>query len=171
MEGKVKKTFKWLGISLLVVLVLGGSFAAHEWKADKPFFVNNFYNRAFLKYILKSPEQLTAMGMLEQMGIEGHNAKWNDDTIDAGDARFEELQEIMASMRLYSDDELSENELISKKIVMELLGNPEQQKKFRFHGYPVNQISGLQISIPRFLDTYHRVKTPEHAENYIARLS
>jgi uncharacterized protein (DUF885 family) len=171
MAGKVKKTFKWMGILLVVVLVLGGSFAAHEWNADKPFFANNFYNRAFLKYILKSPEQLTAMGMLEQMGFEGHNAKWDDDTIAAGDAQFEELQEIMASMRLYSDDELSESELISKKIVMELLGNPEQQKKFRFHGYPVNQISGLQISIPRFLDTFHRVKTPEHAENYIARLS
>lgn len=171
MAGKVKKTFKWLGILLVFVLVLGGSFGAHEWNADKPFFANNFYNRAFLKYILKSPEQLTAMGMLEQIGFEGHNAKWDDDTIAAGDAQFEELQEIMASMRLYSDEELSESELISKKIVMELLGNPEQQKKFRFHGYPVNQISGLQISIPRFLDTFHRVKTPEHAENYIARLS
>jgi uncharacterized protein (DUF885 family) len=111
------------------------------------------------------------MGMLEQLGIEGHNAEWDDDTIAAGDAQFADLQEIMASMRLYQDDELTENELISKKIVMELLGNPEQQKKFRFHGYPVNQISGLQINIPRFLDTFHRVNTIEHAENYVARLS
>ena len=171
MAGRIKKTFKWLGIILLVVLLLGGSFAAHEWNADKPFYANNFYNRAFIKYILKSPEQLTTMGMLEQLGFEGHNAKWNDDSIAAGDEQFEDLQDIMASMRLYRDDELSANELISKKIVMELLGNPEQQKKFRFHGYPVNQISGLQINIPRFLDTFHRVSTPEHAENYIARLS
>jgi len=171
MAGKIKKTFKWLGIILVVVLLLGGSFAAHEWNADKPFYANNFYNRAFIKYVLKSPEQLTTMGMLEQLGIEGHNAEWDNDSIAAGDEQFEDLQNIMASMRLYGDDELTGNELISKKIVMELLGNPEQQKKFRFHGYPVNQISGLQVSIPRFLDTFHRVKTPEQAENYIARLS
>jgi uncharacterized protein (DUF885 family) len=171
MAGRVKRVFKWLGIIIGMVLLLAGSFAAHEWNADKPFYANNFYNRAFIKFILKSPEQLTRMGMLEQLGIEGHNAEWDDDTIAAGDAQFADLQEIMASMRLYQDDELTENELISKKIVMELLGNPEQQKKFRFHGYPVNQISGLQINIPRFLDTFHRVNTIEHAENYVARLS
>lgn len=171
MAGRVKRVFKWLGIIIGMVLLLAGSFAAHEWNADKPFYANNFYNRAFIKYVLKSPEQLTRMGMLEQLGIEGHNAEWDDDTIAAGDARLADLQEIMASMRLYQDDELTENELISKKIVMELLGNPEQQKKFRFHSYPVNQLSGLQINIPRFLDTYHRVNTIEHAENYVARLS
>ncbi|GJM09316.1 MAG: hypothetical protein DHS20C11_15920 [Lysobacteraceae bacterium] len=171
MAGKIKKTFKWLGLTLLVALLLGGGFVAHEWNADKPFYANNFYNRAFLKYVLDSPQQLTSMGILESIGITGHNAEWNDDSIAAGDREFEYLQDIMASMRLYSDEELSHNELISKKIVMELLGNPEQQKKFRYHGYPVNQISGLQVSIPRFLDTFHRVNTPEDAEHYIARLS
>jgi uncharacterized protein (DUF885 family) len=171
MAGRIKKTFKWLGIVLAVVLVLGGSFAAHEWNADKPFYVNNFYNRVFIKYVLKRPEGLTTMGMLEQLGIEGHNAEWDDGSIAAGDEQFEDLQNIMASMRLYEDDELSGTELISKKVVMEFLGNPEQQKKFRFHDYPVNQLFGLQVNIPRFLDTFHRVKTPEHAKNYIARLS
>ena len=171
MAGRIKKTFKWLGIVLAVVLVLGGSFAAHEWNADKPFYVNNFYNRVFIKYVLKRPEGLTRMGMLEQLGIEGHNAEWDDGSIAAGDEQFEDLQNIMASMRLYEDDELSGTELISKKVVMEFLGNPEQQKKFRFHDYPVNQLFGLQVNIPRFLDTFHRVETPEHAKNYIARLS
>jgi uncharacterized protein (DUF885 family) len=166
-----KKLMKWTGLVLVAVLLLGGAFGAHEWYAAKPFFANNFYNRAFIKFVLRSPEQLTSMGMLEQLGIHGHNAEWDDDTIAAGDEQFEYLQDIMASMRLYTDDELSESELISKKIVMELLGNPDQQKKFRFHGYPVNQISGLQINIPRFLDTFHRVRTAEDAENYIARLA
>ncbi|NNF52036.1 MAG: DUF885 domain-containing protein [Gammaproteobacteria bacterium] len=171
MAGKIKKTFKWLGIVVLVAVVLGGLFVTHEWKADKPFFVNNFYNRAFLKFVLKSPEQLTSMGMLEMIGIKGHNAKWDDDSIAAGDEQFEELQQMMASMRLYEDDELTESELISKKIVMELLGNPDQQRKFRFHNYPVNQLFGLQNQIPRFLDTFHRVTEPEDAEHYVARLS
>ena len=30
----------------LAAVLLGGSFVAHEWYADKPFFANNFYNRA-----------------------------------------------------------------------------------------------------------------------------
>ncbi len=171
MSGRIKKAFKWLAITLGVAFLLLVSFAAHEWNADKPFFANNFYNRTFIQFILKSPEQLTTMGMLEQFGIQGHNAEWDDGSIAASDEQFEFLDDVMASMRLYEDDELAGNELISKKIVMELLGNPEQQRKFRFHDYPVNQISGLQISIPRFLDTFHRVKTPENAEHYISRLA
>ena len=171
MAGKSKKTFKWLGIVIGVALLLGGAFAAYEWNADKPIFANNFYNRAFLKFVLKSPEQLTRMGMLESLGIHGHNAKWDDDSIAAEDELFDYMDEIMASMQLYKDDELSTNELISKKIVMEILGNPEQLRKFRYHDYPVNQISGLQITIPRFLDTFHRVETAEDAGHYIDRLS
>ncbi len=167
----IKKILKWTGIGLLVVLLAGGSFLAHEWYADKPFFANNFYNRSFLKFVLESPEQLTSMGMLDSIGIKGHNAEWDDASIAAGDRQFEFLQETMASMALFEDDELSEDELISKKIVMELLGDPEEQRRFRFHGYPVNQISGLMISLPRFLDTFHRVETPEDADHYVARLS
>ena len=171
MAGKVKKFFKWTGIALGVAIVLGGSFVYHEWNADKPFFVNNFYDRAFLKLILENPEALTAMGFLEQIGIDGHNADWSDDTLAAGDRRFEYMQDVMASMALYSDEELDEQELITKKIVMELLGDPEQDLKFRFHNYPVNQLFGLQNQIPRFLDSLHQVKDTDDAEHYISRLS
>lgn len=167
----IKKTLKWFGVSLLAILLAGGSFVAHEWYAEKPFFANNFYNRSFLKFVLESPQQLTSMGMLESIGINGHNAEWDDASIAAGDRQFEFLDEVMTSMSRYTDDELSEDELISKKIVMELLGDPEEQRRFRFYGYPVNQLSGLQISLPRFLDTFHEVTTAEDAEHYVARLS
>ena len=167
----MKKLLKWLGLGALALLLLGGGFVAHEWYADKPLYVNNFYNRAFLKFVLRSPEQLTSMGMLESIGINGHNARWDDGSQEEQDRQFDYLDDVMASMALYSDDELSESELVSKRIVMQLLGDPELQRKFRYHSYPVNQISGLQISIPRFLDTFHRVNTEEDAEHYISRLS
>ena len=70
----IKKILKWTGIGLLVVLLAGGSFLAHEWYADKPFFANNFYNRSFLKFVLESPEQLTSMGMLDSIEASSHSA-------------------------------------------------------------------------------------------------
>ncbi len=42
MAGKVKKVFKWIGIGAGVLVVGAGSFGAHEYYAEKPFFVNNF---------------------------------------------------------------------------------------------------------------------------------
>lgn len=171
MARKVKKFFKWAGIGVGVLVLGAGAFAYHEWNADKPFYPNNFYNRAFLKFVLESPEQLTAMGMLEQIGIDGHNADWDDNSLAAQEEQWVMLEDIMYSMSLYEDDELSHDELISKKLVIELLGDPAEAKKFQYHNYPVNQLFGLQNNIPRFLDTFHRVNDAEDAEYYIARLS
>jgi len=174
MAGKVKKFFKWAGISLGVVIAGGAAFGAHEWYAEKPFLANDFYNRAFFKFILESPETLTSMGILEQiplLDIDGHNAEWDDDSLAAQDKQWDQLDDIMHSMTLYTDDELTDDELITKKIVMELLGDPVEAKKYQYYNYPVNQISGIQINIPRFLDTFHQVKDEEDAEHYISRLS
>ena len=142
------------------MIIGAGSFGAHEYYAEKPFYVNNFYNLAFLDVILESPESLTAMGMLEQiplLDIDGHNANWDDNSLAAGDKGFEDLDSIFARMNLYPDADLTESELITKKIVMELLGDPVKSKKYRFYNYPVNQLFGIQNNVPRFLDTFHQV--------------
>lgn len=166
-----KKHLKRGLLGLGALIALAAAFAAHEWYAAKPFFVNNFYNRAFLKYVLDRPEALTAMGMLEQLGITGHNARWDDDSLAAGDRQLDYLDGVFTSMALYADEDLDESELITKKVVMELLGDPVKLRKFRFHDYPVNQQSGLQSSVPRFLDTFHRVSNERDAGYYLQRLA
>ena len=170
MAGKVKKFFKYTGLTIGVVLVVGASFAAHEWYA-RPFFINNFFNRAFIQFIWDKPEILTSMGILEQFGMTSHNAEWNDNSEAAVDRDFEFLDDVMATLAEYDEADLTESEILSVKVLKELLGNPEEDRKFRYHGYPVNQLFGLQNQIPRFLDTFHRVNTSEDAEHYISRLS
>ncbi len=145
-------------------------FAAHEWYA-RPFFINNFFNRVFIQYIWDKPEMLTSLGVLEQLGMTGHNAEWNDDSEAASDKDYEFLLGVMATVDEYDAAKLSESELLSVTVLKELLGNPEQDRRFRFHNYPVNQLFGLQNSIPRFLDTFHKVNSSEDAGHYISRLS
>ena len=170
MAGKVKSFFKRAGLTVAVLLVLAASFIAHEWYA-KPFFINNFFNRAFVQFIWDKPEMLTALGIFEQLGITGHNAKWDDDSEAAHDKDYEFLLGVMATLDEYDAAKLTEAEILSVKVLKELLGNPEDDRKFRFHDYPVNQLFGLQNSIPRFLDTFHQVNSNEDAEHYISRLS
>ncbi len=170
MAGVVKRTFKYIGLSFAVLLVLASAFVAHEWYG-KPFYINNFFNRAFIQYIWDKPEMLTSMGILESLGMNGHNAEWNDNSQAASERDFEFLRQIMATVAEYDEDELTEDEMLSVEVLKELLGNPEDDWRFRHHNYPVNQLFGLQNSIPRFLDTFHRVNTSEDAEHYISRLS
>ena len=84
MAGKAKTFFKRAGLTVGAVFTVGILFGLHEWYA-KPFFINNYFNRAFIQYIWDKPEILTSLGILEQMGMNGHNAKWNDDSEAAGD--------------------------------------------------------------------------------------
>ena len=74
----VRKFFKWTGILVLVIVVFGGSFAAHEWYADKPFMFRSYVDRMLIKVAFEDPETLTSLGFLESMGINGHNAHLDD---------------------------------------------------------------------------------------------
>jgi len=170
MAGKVRKFFKRAGLAVGTLLIVGIAFGLHEWYG-KPFFINNYFNRVFVQYIWDKPEMLTSMGMLEQVGITGHNAEWSDDSIAAGDRDLAFLEEVMAGVDEYDPNDLTESERLSVLVLKELLGDPEEMRRFRFHNYPVNQLFGLQNSIPRFLDTFHRVNEPEDAEHYVSRLS
>ena len=170
MAGTVKKIFKRAGLTVAVLLLLAGSFAAHEWYA-KPFFINNFFNRAFIQYIWDKPKTLTVMGLFEQFGLNGHNAEWDDNTEAASDKEYQFLLDVMATLDEYDEAKLTEAEILSVKVLKELLGNPQDDRRFRYHDYPVNQLFGLQNSIPRFLDTFHQVNSNEDAEHYISRLS
>lgn len=170
MAGKVATFFKRAGLTAGVLLIAGIAFVAHEWYA-RPFFINNYFNRVFIQYALSKPEMLTSMGLLEQFGITGHNANWNDDSEAAADRDFDFLEDVMATVDEYDPEKLTEAERLSVTVLKELLGDPEQARRFRYHDYPVNQLFGLQNSIPRFLDTFHRVESAEDAEHYISRLS
>ena len=59
----MKRFFKWIGTGLLVIVLAGGTFAAHEWYADKPFYFNNLLNREMVKVAFDSPETLTSLGL------------------------------------------------------------------------------------------------------------
>jgi len=170
MAGKVKMFFKRAGLAVAVLFVVAVSFAAHEWYAQ-PFFINNYFNRVFVKFVLDKPEFLTTLGVFEQMGINGHNAEWDDDSEAASDRDFQKLMDIMAGADEYDPTKLSESELLSIVVLKEMLGDPEAMRRYRYHGYPVNHVYGLQRRIPRFLDTYHQVNSAEDAEHYISRLS
>lgn len=170
MAGKIRKLFKYTGLTVAALVTVVGLFAAHEWYA-RPFFINNYFNRAFIQFIWDKPEVLTNLGVLEQLGINGHNAEWNDDSEAASDRDYEALLEVMDTIAKYDENKLTKDELLSVEVLKQLLGNPEQDRLYRYHNYPVNQLFGLQNAIPRFLDTFHRVNTPEDAEHYISRLS
>ncbi|MCZ6537578.1 MAG: DUF885 domain-containing protein, partial [Gammaproteobacteria bacterium] len=82
----MKKFFKWLGMFFgVIVLLIAGLVVNVTW--FKPVSINIFFETAFLKYALESPEMLSSIRMLEQIGLNFHN----DDLADISPAHTEKL--------------------------------------------------------------------------------
>ena len=167
----IKKVFKWIGLTLLVVIVLGGSFAAHEWYADKPFMFRAYLDRQMLKVAFEDPETLTSLGFLESMGINGHNAHLDDVHPDRTDEFFAEMKVFGDGLLQYDDEDLDADQRLSKEIVLYLTNMLADAEPFRYHSYPANQMAGIQSAFPSFMDSSHQVHSVEDAENYLSRMS
>jgi len=167
---KLKKTFKWLGLTLAVVLLLGTAFIAHTWYF-KPVNINLYFGRAFLQMALQSPEMLSSIHVLEQFGINGHNAELDDESQAAGDRLFAEMEEVRSTLLSYDDENLSDADRMSKRIAMSMLNMLPEAEKFRYHNYPVNQLFGVQNGFPSFMESTHQVHSVGDADDYVTRLS
>lgn len=166
----IKKTFKWLGIGVLGVATVGGSFVAHEWYAEKPFLMRSFLDREVVKMAFESPETLTSLGFLESVGITGHNAELDNDDPAELDRMFAKLKVVDKTLNSYADEDLTESERLSKEIANYLVDAALNAEPYRFHNYPVNQLFGVQNGYPSFMEAQHRVVDVEGGEHYLSRL-
>lgn len=166
----VKKIFKWLGVLLLSVIVIGGSFAAYEWNADKPLRFRSFVDREVLKMAFESPETLTSLGFLESMGITSHNGELDDASLAKADELYVKVKQIHQTLNSYENDNLSESDLLSKEIALYLLDFAKDSEQFRYHDYPVNQLFGIQNGYPSFMEAQHQINNNDDVENYLSRL-
>jgi uncharacterized protein (DUF885 family) len=165
-----KKVMKWAGLSLALLLVLGGAFIAHSWYF-KPVNINIFFARAFLQVALESPEMLSSIHVLEQFGIKGHNAELDDESIAAGDRLFAHMKESREILLTYEDEDLAEGDIMSKRIALNMMDMLTEAEKYRFHNYPVNPLFGAQSGFPSFMESTHQVHSVRDAEDYVSRLS
>ncbi|MBM7071277.1 DUF885 domain-containing protein [Shewanella sp. 202IG2-18] len=167
----IKKILKGTGIAVAVTIALGGSFAAHEWYADKPFMMRSLLDREMMKIAFDSPETLTSLGFLESVGITNHNAELDDDRPQQLEKMFVTANRIQTLLNNYDNNDLNESDKLSKEISLYLLDFVNSSYEYRHHNYPVNQLFGLQNGFPSFMQAQHQVNSIEDAENYISRLN
>jgi uncharacterized protein (DUF885 family) len=167
----MKTFFKWSGIAFLLIITFTGAFAAHEWNAQKPFLFRAFLDRSLIKVALDSPELLTSIGILESIGIKGHNAELSDGSQRKADEMYALMHQVRNDLLAYQDDDLNEDQQLSKEIALYLLDAGVASEPYRFHSYPVNQMFGLQNNYPSFMHGQHQINQVDDADNYVARLN
>lgn len=166
----MKRTFKWMGVSALSLLLLAAALAVHTWTA-KPLSINWFYTRVFAQFALYNPELLTQFRLLEQIGIRGHNAKLGDASPAETERTLARLKSDYATLISYDASGFSGQDRLSYDILENFLGTQLRGEPWRYHNFPVNQMFGIQSELPNLMTQTQQVNDAADAEHYLARLA
>jgi uncharacterized protein (DUF885 family) len=166
----MKRFLKWSGGIVGVLVLAAGLLVAHTiW--FKPLQIDWFFERVLIEVALDDPQLLTRIGVLENIGIRGHNARLTDGSEARVLALFAKARRDLETLRRYDRERLDARRQLSYDMLEEFLGLAGEMERWRHHNYPLNQLSGIQNGLPTFMATVHRVEDRKGAEHYISRLS
>ncbi len=151
---------------ILGVLVLGALALPGPAQADANAAANMFFAKAFEQRVALSPQ------FQSYLGIKADYDKWDDLSEQHARTMHDLMHAQLAQLREQIDYAALD---AATRVSYELFEHDARQQlsnfKFRDHNYPVNQMSGLQSSLPAFLVNIHRISSVDDAQAYIARLN
>jgi len=137
----------------------------------KPWNIKHLYLRLFWQLGSSNPELVTMLGILEKVGIRGHNSKLADVSEAKYDKDLTRLEHGLKFLRSYSRKRQSPENLLSTDILDWFMDDQARYKPFRHHDYPFNQMFGMQSETPNFMLTIHPLNDGRDARDYVKRLS
>ncbi|WP_444897868.1 DUF885 domain-containing protein [Microbulbifer sp. SSSA005] len=166
----IKTTAKWVGGMLLLGMVAVSVFAVNAIYF-KPWSINVYFERAFIKIQSTSPETLSIFRMLERFGIDDHNAHLDDVSEKMELHEIQIVKDELSTLRSYDRSSLDDRQAIFYDILEYYLENLVEGERWRHHNYPLNQMFGVQNALPEFLVELHQINNVKEADYYLSRLS
>ncbi len=125
---------------------------------------NALFEDIFMASVMRSPMYQT------YMGIKQDQDKWDDISEQAEKRELEFAKRDLAKIKALDPATLDTQTKLSRQLYIEQLENEIADYQWRFHTYPVNQMSGYHSQLPAFLINMHRVDNIDDAKAYIKRL-
>ncbi|HEX6251203.1 MAG TPA: DUF885 domain-containing protein [Gemmatimonadaceae bacterium] len=157
---------KWTLVGIGLLFVAAAAFIVPTvW--FKPYSVNHFYGRVFLRFALQSPMLLSQLGVLPPF-LDFHSDELDDVSPEAEERTFRMVQRELGILRSFDRGAISDT--ISYDVMEWFMEDLVEGQRFRFHGFPLNQFSGAQSELPSFMLNVHQIRRKKDARNYLARL-
>ncbi len=126
---------------------------------------NAFFNRVFDEGMARSPM------FMAELGIKKDTDKWDDmsetRTLEDFVINVQNLAELKRTINFAALDDPTQ---ISYRLFVSAAERTIEGWKWRYHNYPLNQLSSLPSEAPAFLINYHPIDNVADARAYIARL-
>ncbi|MDX1501263.1 MAG: DUF885 domain-containing protein [Thermoanaerobaculia bacterium] len=165
----MKKVWKViLGLVAVLVVALAVFLVPTIW--GKPWSIDHFYGRVFGVFALRHPMMLSGMRLLEPMGLEFHNDDLDDFSMAFAEKEARWVAKQLEILRRYDRAAMDRNGQLSYDVLEWFLADSVEGDRWRFHDYPVNQLFGVQSSLPDFMINTHHLADEGDAEDYIARV-
>lgn len=152
-------------------LILFGGIFLYALIWGKPFSINHYFDRTLIKIVMNEPQMLSSLGLIDNTILDFHS----DELSDVSDAKtlalIAQAEKELETLRSYDYDGLNRSQKLSYKISEWIITKSLEGKQFVYHSYPVNQMSGIQNSLPSFMDATHQVIDEKSARRYAVRLS
>src|SRR5690348_5357636 len=166
----LRTTLKY-GLGAVAVLFVAAAIFVVNVVWFRPWSLDLFYDKIFAQVLFDEPELLSAVGLVEQFGITGHNGKLGDESPAHQQRRFERAKHALADLHAYSLERQTASQRLSTHILEWYLAREIEGEKYQFHNYPVNQLFGVQSELPSFMANTHRLLDARDCEYYLQRLA
>ena len=136
----------------------------------KPFDIDLFYDRSFIRFVLHNPEFLSSMRVIPP-ALEWYEDDLSDRSVADQERGAAEMRETLATLRRYDRAGQTASQQLSTDILDWFLDQGVKGDPFMWHAYPVTQLFGIQHDLPEFMVETHQINSPDDAADYVARLS
>ena len=168
----MKTFFKYFGAAFGIAFLVCSIYVVNLF-SSKPFSLDHYLAKELIVSLFDSPEFLTYIGAFDFLNpITKHNSKLSNDSLeDAEESHIDSLKRLQV-LNSYEDDELTEEQIITKKIAFfDTENDINEFKNFRFHSYPINQISGAHLNAIEFMTDIHPIRSKREANDYLKRVN
>ncbi len=155
-------------VTIIFVVTLGIWLSKLIW--FRPFNIDHFFERVYIEFLWDDPEALTQTGVLDGFGFSDHK---NDLTM-VGPESSRRMAEVgrrnLTILEEYDHSELTEDELLSRDILLWFLRTGVEAEPFLFHDHPITHISGAHLEVPPFFNSLP-LGSEKEIESYLKRLA
>ncbi len=163
----MRRILKWLAGIIFSIVFVAVLFVAHSLHA-KPLHIRIFYERVFAQFGFESPQLLSTLRILPSW-LDWYSDDLDDYSLAHGEKVSARLVNDYQTLQSYDRSKLDDP--LSYDLLSYFMKQQVDGITFQYHNYPLNQLFGIQSSLPTFMATQHQVKSVGEGENYLSRLS